>query len=88
MLFGFFAVFFQLFWADRFNLWYVKQQFMNGRSVNEAKNNVWTAPAAIGSTGRTNYELTLAAPEDREITTDRVEDAANNERRVATEPVE
>jgi hypothetical protein len=84
MLFGFFAIIFQTVWADRFNFWYVKQQFMNGRSVNDAKNNVWTYPASIGSTGRSNYELTLAAPEDRrEINADRVEDAANNERRVA-----
>ena len=65
MLFGFFAIIFQTVWADRFNFWYVKQQFMNGRSVNEAKNNVWPYPAAIGSTGRSNYELTIAAPENR-----------------------
>lgn len=62
---------------------------MNGRSVNEAKNNVWPYPAAIGSTGRSDYEMTLATKEVREIPADRVQEAANNERRVAEpEPTE
>lgn len=55
MLLGIFAIIFQTVWADRLNFWYVKQQFLNGRSVNEAKNNVWEYPASLGSTGRSQY---------------------------------
>jgi hypothetical protein len=52
------ALIFQTVWADRFNFWYVKMQFLNGRSVNESKNNVWSYPSAIGSTGRSQYNYT------------------------------
>jgi len=41
--------------ADRLNFWYVKTQFHAGREVNEAKNNVWTYPASLGSTARSWY---------------------------------
>lgn len=57
----------QLVWADRFNLWYVKRQFLAGRSVNKAKNMVWNWPAALGTTARTkfnNYDEEVAAEED------------------------
>jgi hypothetical protein len=56
LVLGAIAVTFQLVWADRFNFWYVKQQVLAGRSTQEAKNGVWSFPAAIGSTGRSHYE--------------------------------
>jgi hypothetical protein len=57
----------QLVWADRFNLWYVKRQFLAGRSVNKAKSMVWSWPAALGTTARTifnNYDEEVAAEEE------------------------
>ena len=55
---GLTALILNLIWADRFNLWYVKAQFMAGRSTNEAKGRVWNYPAALGSTARTLYNYT------------------------------
>lgn len=55
---GLTALVMNLVWADRLNLWYVKAQFMAGRSTNEAKGNVWNYPAALGSTARTLYNWT------------------------------
>jgi len=55
MVIGFTALVLQTVLADRFNFWYVKIQYHAGREVNEAKNNVWSYPAAIGSTARSWY---------------------------------
>jgi hypothetical protein len=75
------AIVFQTVWADRFNFWYVKMQFLNGRSVNESKNNVWSYPSAIGSTGRSQYNYTNPNREARtpvEKTVDEQRDNADS----------
>lgn len=55
LVLGFTALVLQTVLADRFNFWYVKIQYHGGRSVNEAKNNVWSYPASLGSTARSWY---------------------------------
>jgi len=66
LLAGLTTLIMQLVWADRFNLWYVKRQFLAGRSVNKSKSMVWNWPAALGTTARTvfnNYDEEVAAEE-------------------------
>jgi len=55
---GLSAIVMQTVWADRFNFWYVKTQFLAGRDINSAKNNVWNYPASLGSTARSWYNYT------------------------------
>lgn len=55
---GFTGLVLQVIWADRLNLWYVKAQFKQGYSSNEAKNRSWSYPASLGSTARTWYNYT------------------------------
>jgi len=58
MILGLCAIVMQTVWADRFNFWYVKTQFLAGRDINSAKNNVWNYPASLGSTARSWYNYT------------------------------
>jgi hypothetical protein len=78
VVFGIAALVLQTVWADRLNLWYVKTQFLAGRTVNESKNNVWGYLGSLGSTARTWYNYTPSgreAQEPLELVDNRVEEA-------------